>query len=50
MSREGKRNRLAYHPVWDIQAVGSGTERRLLVAFGSDESGSPGAIGIYRGE
>ncbi|WP_233261309.1 hypothetical protein [Vitiosangium sp. GDMCC 1.1324] len=41
---------LAYHPVWDIQSVGSGTERRLLVAFGTDESGRPGAIGIYRAE
>lgn len=41
---------LAYHPVYDIQAVGSGTNRRLLVAFGVDESGHPGAIGIYRGE
>jgi hypothetical protein len=41
---------LAYHPVWDIQSVGSGPERRLLVAFGSEESGRPGAIGIYRGE
>ncbi len=40
---------LAHHPVWDIQAVGSGPERRLLVAFGG-ESGRPGAIGIYRGE
>ncbi|WPB76400.1 hypothetical protein KYC5002_46370 [Archangium violaceum] len=40
---------LSYHPVWDIQSVGSGPERRLLVAFGS-ESGHPGAIGIYRGE
>ncbi|MFY0563261.1 hypothetical protein ACN28E_05410 [Archangium lansingense] len=40
---------LSYHPVWDIQSVGSEPERRLLVAFGS-ESGRPGAIGIYRGE
>ncbi|WP_375770051.1 hypothetical protein NR798_03950 [Archangium gephyra] len=40
---------LSYHPVWDIQSVGTGPERRLLVAFGS-ESGRPGAIGIYRGE
>ncbi len=40
---------LSYHPVWDIQSVGIGPERRLLVAFGS-ESGRPGVIGIYRGE
>ncbi len=41
---------LSYRPVWDIQAVGTGPERRLLVAFRRDEYGNPGAVGIYRGE
>jgi hypothetical protein len=41
---------LSYRPVWEIQAVGSGSERRLLVAFRRDEYGNPGAVGIYRGE
>lgn len=37
-------------PVWDIQSAGQGAQRRLWVAFGSDEYGHPGAIGLYRGE
>jgi hypothetical protein len=41
---------LASRPVQDIQSAGSGPERRLLVAFGRDEKGRPGAIGIYSGE
>jgi ligand-binding sensor domain-containing protein len=41
---------LAYHPVYDIQAVGTGPGRRLLVAFGRTASGRPGAVGIYTGE
>ena len=41
---------LASRPVHDIQSAGSGPERRLVVAFGRDEKGRPGAIGIYNGE
>jgi hypothetical protein len=37
------------HPVLDIQAGGSGTGRRMLVAFGRHGE-RPGAIGIYTGE
>ncbi|WP_426755367.1 hypothetical protein [Myxococcus sp. Y35] len=42
-------------PVWDIQAVGSGETRKVLVAFSAhrDAAGNivlPGAIGIYSGK
>ena len=39
---------LGQHPVWDIQAAGSGSGRRIWVAFGS-LAGRPGALGVYRG-
>jgi hypothetical protein len=41
---------LASRPVYDLHSVGQGPERRLLVAFGRDEEGHDGAVGIYRGE
>ncbi|WP_338023764.1 hypothetical protein [Archangium primigenium] len=37
-------------PVWDIRAAGTGAQRRLLVAFGRDEDGHDGVVGIYHGE
>jgi len=42
--------RLERLPVYDLQVVGSGPTRRVLVAFGKHEDGSSGAIGIYEGE
>jgi hypothetical protein len=50
MSYERALGPLAKHPVQDIQSVGSGPRRRLLVAFGRTASGRPGAIGLYAGE
>ena len=40
---------LADRPVWDLYVSSSGMSRRLLVAFGMDERGGEGGIGIYRG-
>ncbi|AGC48652.1 hypothetical protein MYSTI_07380 [Myxococcus stipitatus DSM 14675] len=45
---------LASQPIWDIQVVGSGDSRVVLVGFGASRDGSnnitrPGAIGIYTG-
>lgn len=37
-------------PVTDLQVVGSGPTRRVLVGFGQHEDGGHGAIGIYEGE
>ncbi|HZI13434.1 MAG TPA: hypothetical protein VE153_23845 [Myxococcus sp.] len=46
--------RLAGHPIWDIQGVGTGEDRKVLVAFSAyrDATGAivyPGVIGIYTG-
>ena len=41
---------IANLPVWDIQSAGSGSQRRLLVAFGRDEYGHDGVVGLYQGE
>jgi hypothetical protein len=35
--------------VWDIQVVGQGSGRRVLVAFGGG-AGRPGGVGLYSGE
>ncbi|XXF79037.1 hypothetical protein P2318_04590 [Myxococcaceae bacterium GXIMD 01537] len=42
--------RLERLPVTDLQVVGAGAQRRVLVGFGKHEDGSAGAIGVYEGE
>ncbi|WP_075006793.1 hypothetical protein [Stigmatella aurantiaca] len=41
---------LTSRPIWDLQSPVRDGQRRLLVAFGRDEYGHEGGIGIYVGE